>query len=93
MSRTQCEEDRRMEKFEGVFDRWERRELTQAEAAEILGRSEWQFRRYIDIHEAEGLEGLRDGRLAGCRASRLKPRHRADIGLVPDDAPGLETIG
>lgn len=63
MSRTQCEEDRRMEKFEGVFDRWERRELTQAEAAEILGRSERQFRRYIDIYEAEGLEGLRDGRL------------------------------
>ena len=63
MSRTQCEEDRRMEKFEGVFDRWERRELSQAEAAEILGRSERQFRRYIDIYREEGLEGLRDGRL------------------------------
>jgi transposase len=63
MSRTQCEEDRRMEKFESVFDRWERRELTQAEAAEILGRSERQFRRYIDIYASEGLEGLRDGRL------------------------------
>jgi transposase len=63
MSRTQCEEDRRMEKFEGVFDRWERRELSQAEAAEILGRSERQFRRYIDIYRDEGLAGLRDGRL------------------------------
>jgi transposase len=63
MSRTQCEEDRRMEKFESVFERWEQRELTQAEAAEILGRSERQFRRYVDIYEAEGLEGLRDGRL------------------------------
>jgi transposase len=63
MSRTQCEEDRRMEKFESVFDRWERRELSQAEAAEILGRSERQFRRYIDIYRDEGLEGLRDGRL------------------------------
>jgi transposase len=63
MSRTQCEEDRRMEKFECVFDRWERRELSQAEAAEILGRSERQFRRYIDIYRDEGLEGLRDGRL------------------------------
>jgi transposase len=63
MSRTQCEEDRRMEKFEDVFERWEKRELTQGEAAEILGRSERQFRRYVDIYEAEGLEGLRDGRL------------------------------
>jgi transposase len=52
-----------MEKFESVFDRWERRELSQAEAAEILGRSERQFRRYIDIYREEGLEGLRDGRL------------------------------
>lgn len=52
-----------MEKFECVFDRWERRELSQSEAAEILGRSERQFRRYIDIYEESGLEGLRDGRL------------------------------
>jgi transposase len=63
MSRTECEQDRRMDKFEGVFERWERRELSQAEAAEILGRSERQFRRYIDIYRDEGLEGLRDGRL------------------------------
>lgn len=63
MSRTECEQDRRMEKFESVFDRWEQRELSQAEAAEILGRSERQFRRYIDIYRDEGLEGLRDRRL------------------------------
>jgi transposase len=62
MSRTKCEQDRRMEEFESVFDRWERRELSQSEAAEILGRSERQFRRYIDIYRDEGLEGLRDGR-------------------------------
>jgi hypothetical protein len=52
-----------MEKFRDVYDRWEQRELSQAEAAEILGRSERQFRRYIDLYEAEGLVGLRDGRL------------------------------
>jgi len=52
-----------MEKFRCVYERWERRELSQAEAAEILGRSERQFRRYIDIYEASGLEGLCDGRL------------------------------
>jgi transposase len=55
MSRTQCEEDRRMEKLESVFDCWERREMSQAEAAEILGRSERQFRRCVDIYQDEGL--------------------------------------
>ena len=52
-----------MEKFTSVYERWERRELSQVEAAEILGRSERQFRRYCDQFEAEGLEGLRDHRL------------------------------
>ena len=52
-----------MEKFFDVFERWEQRQLSQSEAAEILGKSERQFRRYIDRYEAEGLEGLRDGRL------------------------------
>jgi len=52
-----------MEKFVDVHARWEQRELTQAEAAEILGRSERQFRRYVDRYELEGLDGLRDGRL------------------------------
>jgi len=52
-----------MEKFRCVYERWERRELSQSEAAEILGRSERQFRRYIDLYEQDGLVGLRDGRL------------------------------
>ena len=52
-----------MEKFPGVYERWQRRELTQAEAAEIVGMCERTFRRYVDSYEAEGLEGLRDGRI------------------------------
>ena len=52
-----------MEKFFDVFERWEQRQLSQVEAAEILGKSERQFRRYIDRYEACGPEGLRDGRL------------------------------
>jgi transposase len=52
-----------MEKFTDVYDRWEQGLLSQAEAAEILGKCERTFRRYIDTFEAEGLEGLRDGRL------------------------------
>ena len=63
MSRARCDEDRRMEKFRDVYERWEQRQLSQAEAAEILGKSERQFRRYIDRYAADGLDGLRDGRL------------------------------
>ncbi len=60
LSRTQCQQDRRMEQFGSVFDRWGRREFSQAEREEILGASEWQLRRYIDVCR---VEGLRDGRL------------------------------
>ena len=63
MSRTKCDEDRRMQKFTSVYERWQRRDLSQAEAGELLGRSERQFRRYVDAYEAGGLRGLRDGRL------------------------------
>ena len=52
-----------MEKFQCVYERWERRELSQLEAAEILGRSERQFRRYVASFAVDGLDGLRDGRL------------------------------
>ena len=52
-----------MEKFTRVYERWERRELSQSEAAEILGKSDRQFRRYVEAFEETGLEGLRDGRL------------------------------
>jgi transposase len=62
-----------MEKFTSVYDRWQARELSQAEAAEILGKSERQFRRYIDLYEDQGLEGLRDGRL-GRVSEKAVPR-------------------
>ena len=41
--------------------------MSQAEAAEILGRSERQFRRYVDLYKSDGVEGLRDSLF--CRAS------------------------
>ena len=52
-----------MQKFRDVLSRWERRELSQLEAAEVLGCSERQFRRYRDRFEEDGLEGLADRRL------------------------------
>jgi hypothetical protein len=40
MSRALWRQDRRMQKFRDVLSRWERRELSQLEASELLGYSE-----------------------------------------------------
>jgi transposase len=50
-------------KFEAVLGRWQRQELSQVEAAEILGVTERTFRRWCQRYEEEGLEGLLDRRL------------------------------
>lgn len=59
-----------MSKFEDVLGRWQSRELTLVEAGELVGVSERQFRRYVDRWEAEGLAGLRDGRLGRAAPNR-----------------------
>ena len=51
-------------KFEEIYGRTSRRELSQYEAASILGVSERTFRRWRDRFEAEGAEGLYDRRLS-----------------------------
>jgi len=58
-------------KFEDVYGRWYGDELSQAEAAEILGMSERTFRRYRDRFEADGAEGLYDRRLGRVSARRV----------------------
>ena len=45
MNRTAWLQDRRMQKFRDVLSRWERKELSAMEAAEILGVSARQLRR------------------------------------------------
>jgi transposase len=57
-------------KFEEVYGRSYRGELSQLEAAEILGMSERTFRRYRDRFEAEGAAGLYDRRLGRASARR-----------------------
>ena len=74
MSRALWHQDRRMQKFRGVLSRWERRELSQAEAAELLGCSERQFRRYRDRWEDEGEAGLEDKRLGKPSPKRVPAR-------------------
>lgn len=60
-----------MQKFRDVLSRWERRELSGLEAAEILGCSERQFRRYRDRYEEDGLAGLADRRLGRASEKRV----------------------
>jgi transposase len=52
-----------MQKFRDVLSSWERGRYSQLEAAELLGCSERQFRRYRDRFEEAGEAGLVDRRL------------------------------
>jgi len=71
MNRTAWLQDRRMQKFRDVLSRWERKDLSALEAAEILGVSERQFRRYRRRYEEQGLEGLIDRRLGKASVRRV----------------------
>jgi len=68
MRRTEQLQGLRLMKFEDVYGRWYGDELSQAEAAEILGMSERTFRRYRDRLEADGADGLYDRRLGRASA-------------------------
>jgi len=71
MRRTEQLQGLRLMKFEDVYGRWYGNELSQAEAAEILGMSERTFRRYRDRFEADGAEGLYDRRLGRVSGRRV----------------------
>jgi transposase len=63
MDRARIHEGVRQMRFEDVLGRWRRSELSQSEAAEVLGIGERTFRRWRDRHEQGGTPGLRDRRL------------------------------
>jgi hypothetical protein len=70
-------------RFEEFYERRQRRTLTMAEAAEILGITERTFRRWSGRYATEGAEGLQDRRI-----------DRAAARAVPvDDARRLVTRG
>lgn len=50
-------------RFEELYGRQQRRELTMGEAAEMLGVTERTFRRWRDRYDTDGAEGLQDRRL------------------------------
>ena len=70
MRRTEQAQGLRLMKFEEVYGRTVRGELSQAEAADVLGMSERTFRRWRDRFEADGAEGLYDRRLGRASARR-----------------------
>jgi len=63
MDRTRVHEGIRRMRFETLLDRHEGGELSQMEAAEMLGISERSFRRWRDRLREEGPSGLADRRL------------------------------
>jgi transposase len=77
MRRTEVLEGLRMLKLRDVMSRWEREELSQLEAAELLGMHERTFRRWARRFEADGEEGLCDRRL-GRRSGRAIGQRDAD---------------
>lgn len=72
MTRANVLQEVRQMRFEELYTRRQRRELTMAEAAEMLGITERTFRRWSTRYEAEGAEGLADRRL-GRASARAVP--------------------
>ena len=88
MRRTEQLQGLRLMKFEDVYGRSYRGELSQCEAAEVLGMSERTFRRYRDRFEADGAEGLYDHRLDRVSARRAG----VDEVLAYGSSAGAQTV-
>lgn len=63
MGTTRIHEGVRQMRFEGLLDRQTRGEITQEEAATVLGVSVRTFQRWAERYEEDGADGLKDGRL------------------------------
>lgn len=72
MTRARVLQEVRRMRFEELYKRRHRREITMAEAAEMLGITERTFRRWSDRYDREGAEGLQDRRI-GRASARAVP--------------------
>ena len=77
MKRAELSQGLRAMKFATVRGRWRGDELSQLDAAEILGVTERTFRRWCRRYEEEGADGLLDRRLGKPSAKRV-PQEWAD---------------
>ncbi len=66
-------------RFEGVLAQWENHEMSQAEAARVLGVTERTFRRWCQRYEEDGPEGLLDRRLGKPSSKRVPPEWSARV--------------
>jgi transposase len=85
MDRTRIDEGVLRMRFASLLERQEGGEITQAEAAELLGVRERTFRRWRDRYREEGEAGLDGGRL-GRRSPRRAPEAEIErmLGLYRD---------
>lgn len=72
MTRASVLQEVRRMRFEELYERRHRREITMAEAAEMLGITERTFRRWSARYDTEGAEGVQDRRL-GRASARAVP--------------------
>jgi len=63
MTRARILQEVRQMRFEELYERRQRRDVTMAEEAEMLGVTERTFRRWSGRYDTEGREGLQDRRL------------------------------
>jgi len=86
MTKTQLLQEVRKMRFKEAYDGWNQGRLTQADAAELLGMSERNFRRYVSRFESDEEEGLLDRRGQSCmvrgaglnEVHALQERYRKD---------------
>ena len=79
MRRTEAHQGVRMIKYLSVLSRYEAAELSQLEAAELLGMSERTFRRWGQRFEADGEAGLLDRRLGKASGKRVPVDREAEV--------------
>jgi transposase len=77
MGTARVHEGIRQMRFEGLLERQTRGEITQEEAAGVLGVSVRTFQRWAERYEEDGAEGLKDGRL-NRPSPRRAPRTELD---------------
>ena len=63
MRRTELLQEVRKVRFEEILEIWTEKQITQEEAARMLGVSDRSFRRYLGRYRENGLDGLMDKRL------------------------------
>jgi transposase len=85
MGTARVHEGIRQMRFEGLLEQQTRGEITQEEAATVLGVSVRTFQRWAERYEEDGAEGLKDGRL-NYPSPKRAPREELErmLGLFHD---------